>query len=158
MLRRAATLILLATLLAGCSLVQEPQLRELGGPTDGYTPTASYLKVHVKRADGTTALLDFDRGDWYTAEIARRVDLRKLDHVTAQAMPRDILNEYVVRAVVAPEELDALRYDAMGASHEQRAQMDAEHEELLARWLRDAAQGAPAPPTAPHALPAGTLV
>ena len=145
-----------ASILAGCAALDPPGPRELSGPTDGYTPTSTFLKLHVLREDGTTAFLDFDRKDWYTAEIARRVDLKKLEHVTAQAQPRGILNEYLAQVVHAPEDLDALRYEAMGASHEQRSLMDTEYEELL-RGLAPAEDGgatSPASGVLPgHALP-----
>lgn len=154
MLRVAGALVSLA-LLAGCAALDPPGPRELSGPTDGYTPTSVYLKVHVLREDGTTAFLDFERQDWYTAEIARRVDMKKLEHVTAQAQPRNILNEYIAQSVVSPEDLDALRFEAMGASNEQRALMDAEYEELLSRLAPDEARQPP-PKEAPL-VPEGTL-
>lgn len=153
-MRVAFAVALLVLPLAGCSLLAEPQVRELSGPTDGYTPTSMYLKLHLRRDDGTLALLGFDRRDWHTSEIARRVDDKELRFVTVQAMPREILSEYVVEALIAPEELDRLRYDAMGATPEQRAEMDAEYEALLARWLeKSPAAASPALPTAPS-LPA----
>lgn len=128
---RVVALLALASILAGCAAMEPPAPRQLSGPTDGYTPTSVFLKLHVKRDDGTTALLDFDRKDWYTAEIARRVEHHKLDFVSAQAQPRDILNEYLAQEVASPEDLDSLRYDAMGATGEERSLMDAEYEELL---------------------------
>lgn len=135
-----------ALLLAGCTLVDEPQVRELSGPTDGYTPTSAYLKVHLRRDDGSVAMLDFDRRDWHTSEIAKRVDRKQLDFVVAQAMPRDILSEYVVQAVVTPEDLGGLRYDEMGATPEQRMEMDREHDALLEAWTaRLPAVSAPLP-------------
>lgn len=135
---RTLLLVLLVAPWAGCTLIQEPEPKMLVGPTDGYTPTATFLKLHVVRDDGTTALLDFERRDWYTAEIARRVDVKEIQFVSAEAMPRDILNEYLARVVSAPEDLQALRYDEMDATPEQRASMDAEHEELLRRFLENA--------------------
>lgn len=134
--------------LAGCTLLQEPPVRELAGPTDGYTPTSVFLKLHVLREDGTTALLDFERRDWHVSEIAKRVDRKDLPYVAAQAKPRDILNEYVVQSIATPEDLQELRFDDMGATPEQRAEMDREYDELLRAWIADA----PAPDaiTAPH--------
>lgn len=144
-----ALLAVPALLFAGCTLVQEPQVRELSGPTDGYTPTSVYLKVHLRRDDGSVAMLDFDRRDWHTSEIAKRVDRKELDFLAAQAMPRDILSEYVVQQVVTPEDLGMLRYDDMGATPEQRMEMDSEYEALLQRWL---AQAAPVEAETPDAL------
>lgn len=142
-MRRGPILLLLAVgLLAGCAALEPPGPRELAGPTDGYTPTSSFLKLHIKREDGTTALLDFDRKDWYTAEIARRADRHDLDFVTAQAQPREILGEYIALSVIVPEELQKLRYEEMGATHEERALMDAEHDELL----KALPGGTPTPP------------
>lgn len=143
MLRAAGALLPLA-LLAGCAALDPPGPRELSGPTDGYSPTSAFLKVHVLREDGTTAFLDFDRKDWYTAEIARRVDMKKLEHVTAQAQPRNILNEYIAQSVVSPEDLDALRFEAMGATNEQRGLMDAEYEDLLRKLVPSEARPPPA--------------
>lgn len=144
-----APALALALLLPGCSLIQEPQVRELSGPTDGYTPTATYLKVHLRRDDGSVAMLDFDRRDWHTSEIAKRVDRKQLDFLAAQAMPREILSEYVVQEVVTPDDLHMLRYDDMGATPEQRMEMDREYDALLQRRL---AQAAPAEAETPDAL------
>ena len=151
--RHALVALLALVPLAGCTLVQEPQLRELAGPTDGYTPTSVFLKLHVLREDGTTALLDFERRDWHVAEIAKRVDHKQLKFVVAQAMPRAILNEYVAQAVASPADLQSLRFDEMGATPEQRAEMDREYEALLQAWLAQA----PAPEAQAPALPALTL-
>lgn len=140
--------LLAATLLAGCALplVEEPTLREVSGPTDGYTPTASFLKVHVEREDGRIALLDFDRREWHAAEIARRIDQREVEFLSAQALPRDILNEYLVDTVAAPGELQGLRFDDMGATPEQRAQADAEYDDLLRRFAATLPDASHAPP------------
>lgn len=148
MLLRTVLILIPLLAAAGCTALDPPGPRELSGATDGYTPTSVFLKLHVKRDDGSTALLDFDRKDWYTAEIARRVDLHKIDFVVAQAQPREILSEYLAQQVSSPEDLDALRYEAMGATSEQRSLMDAEYEELL----EDLA-GAPPTPDASSILP-----
>lgn len=132
--RRVLALLLLPAL-AGCAALDEPAPKALAGPTDGYSPTASFLKVHVKRDDGTVALLDFDRRDWYTAKIADLVDLKQMKFVSAQAKPREILNEYLALSVTDPAEVAKLRYDAMDATPEQRARMDAEYERLLEAWM-----------------------
>lgn len=153
---RRVALLLTALTLSGCALplVNEPEAKEVSGPTDGYTPTAAYLKVNVKAEDGRTVLLDFDRREWAASEIAERIDQKEVRFLSAQAMPQ-LLNEYVVVNVGAPGELQALRYDEMGATPEQRAQYDAEYEQLLERFnaaLPDVA----AEPDAPE-LPVPTL-
>lgn len=153
---RAARTVVLALLVAlpGC-LLREPTVKEVHGETDGYTPTAAYLKVHVWTDDDRVVLLDFDRRDWHVSGIAKRLDGGQLDYLSAQALPRDILGEYVVQHVGAPGELAALRYDAMAATPEQRADMDAEYERLL----RDVLEGRPPPgmreaaPLEPKTLP-----
>lgn len=137
-------LLLLVPLAAGCAALDPPEARELVGPTDGYTPTAAFLKLHVKRDDGSTALLDFDRRDWYAAKIAEMVDLKQVTSVSAVAKPRDILNEYLAQTISSPTDLAKLRYDNMGATPEQRTQMDNEYQRLLERYLEDA----PIPPSA----------
>lgn len=149
------TLVLAALALAGCAvpLLDEPTLREVSGPTDGYTPTATYLKVHVRAEDGRLIMLDFDRRDWHASAIAERIDGKSVRFLSAQALPRDIMNEYVVEHVGAPGELAALRYDEMEATPEQRAAHDAEYEALLRRFHEALPEAAPtAAPTV--ALPA----
>lgn len=147
-MRALALTMLGVLLLSGCTILQEPKVKEVAGPTDGYTPTSTYLKVHVKRADGSLAMLDFDRRDWYASKIVELLDHRQMEFVSAQAKPRDILNEYLVESVADPGEVAKLRFDDMDATPEQRAQMDSEYESLLKRYLEDA----PAPPIAPTAL------
>lgn len=151
--RRA--LVLAALLLSGCALplLDEQKAKEVSGPTDGYTPTNSFLKVHVRRDDGTLALLDFDRRDWHASEIARRLDERDVRFLSAIVEPRNVLNEYLVTSVGSPGELQGLRFDEMGATPEQRAAADAEYEQLLQRF--DAALPEAVPTSAPSpALPA----
>lgn len=153
---RAAVLpLLLALSLAGCALplVNEPALKEVRGPTDGYTPTASYLKVHVETEDGRTVMLDFDRRDWHASAIADMIDEKSVAFLAAQALPRDILNEYVVEEVEAPSEIARLRYDAMGATPQQRAEYDAEYEALLRRFQDALPEAAPTSVPNPAALP-----
>lgn len=132
---RPLVLVALAGLLGGCAALEPPPPRELAGPTDGYSPTPTFLKVHVKREDGSVALLNFDRREWHVSEIARRLDRNQLEFVAAQAQPREILNEYLAQEVRAPEELRALRFDAMGATHEERRLLDAEWDALLRRHV-----------------------
>lgn len=150
-MRVAWALVLLAVPLAGCAALEPSPIREISGPTEGYTPTPSFLKLEVRREDGSMLLLDFDRADWYTAEIARRVDLKKVEFVSAQAKPRDILNEYLAQSIAEPADLQSLRYDDMGASAESRQSMDAEHTALLQEWMAKA----PIQPT--QLLPADAL-
>lgn len=146
--RALAVGLVAALLLPGCSLVSEPQERQLEGPTDGHQPTASYLKVFVRKDDGSLALLDFDRRDWYVAEIARQIDTRTVQYLGATVMPRNTLGEYLVLDVSTPAELDGLRYEAMEASPEARAEMDREYDEILRKLAEDALEKVPTPPTA----------
>lgn len=154
-MRVLAVGLLAALLVPGCSLVQEPQPRALEGPTDGHQPTSSYLKVFVERTDGTLVLVDFDRREWYVAELARRIDTRQVDFLGATVMPRNTLNEYLVQRVHTPSDLGSLRYDAMDASAEARTQMDGEYEALLQKAIQDAAEKAPRAPL--PVLPDGAL-
>lgn len=134
-MRPLGLVLLAAVLLPGCAIVKAPEVRELSGPTDGYTPTAAFLKLNVKQPDGSVQLLDFDRRDWYASRIAELVDQKQVRSVTAQALPRDVLNEYVAQSVADPSSLAGLRYDEMDASPEARAQMDDEYQALLERYL-----------------------
>lgn len=149
---RLALALVAAVVLPGCTLVQEPEVREIVGPTDGYTPTPAFLKLSVKREDGTVAMLNFDRRDWYTSKIAEMVDGRDLSYVSAQAMPRNVLNEYVAQTVADPTSLAKLRYDEMHATGAERMRMDAEYTQLLERVL-----GPEAPPEAAPPLPVAGL-
>lgn len=154
-MRTLALALLAVLLLPGCSLLAEPKERELAGPTDGHQPTPSYLKVFLRRDDGSLALVDFDRRDWHVAEIARRIDRRELDYLGAQVMPRHTLNEYLVQRVLQPSDLQTLRYDDMGATPEARAQMDSEYEQLLRALSNTVLDHAPAAPRT--ALPVDAL-
>lgn len=150
-MRAALGLALLALILPGCTLLDEPEAREVSGPTDGYTPTSAFLKLHVRRDDGSFLLLGFDRRDWYTAGIAEEVDLRKVPFITAEAEPRALLSEYLVHSVGSPSALQAFHYDTMGATAEQRAEMDRGHDELLGALGASApTQGALDAPPLPH--------
>lgn len=131
--------------LAGC--LKEPEVREVAGPTDGYSPTASFLKVHVLREDHSIVLVSFDRRDWHVSEIARRLDDRSIDFLTVQAKPRDLLGEVLVHSVVEPADLAGLYYPTMTATPEQRASMDREYDDLLARVAAETVPAAP--PTTP---------
>ncbi len=157
-MRRCAShvLLLLAAPLAGClsdvSLLpaEDPPLK-VEGPTRGYSPTAAYLKVHVDTPGGQRVLVDFDRRDWHVAEVARRLDDQRLRFLIIEGPPR-LMGEVVAETVHTPEDLAGLRYDAMGATHEERLLLDAEYADMLRRL----AEAAPAPeaPAAPvPALP-----
>lgn len=122
---------------------------QVEGPTRGYSPTASYLKVHVDTPDGRRVLVDFDRRDWHVAELARRLDARQVDFLAVEGTQR-LIGEVVAGNVHAPEEVAALRYAAMSVSEEDRLRLDAEYDDLLARLATEhALPDAPAP-AAPH--------
>lgn len=140
-------LLLSVPLLVGC--LQEPEVREVTGPTDGYSPTASFLKVHVKRDDGSVILVDFDRRDWHVSEIARRLDERQIDYLHVQAKPRDTLGEVLVESVKEPSDLAGLYYPTMQATPEQRAEMDREYDRLLQKTLGAAPSPGPETPAIP---------
>jgi hypothetical protein len=147
---RLALLLVPSLILAGCTLLKEPEIREVTGPTDGYMPTAAFLKLSVKRDDGGAVLLDFDRRDWYASKIAEMVDTKQIPFVSAQGMPR-LVNEYVAETVIMPSELAKLRYDEMGATSEQRMTMDQEYTALLERYLASVPD-APEAPQVPTVL------
>lgn len=128
-------LVILAVASAGCALTDTPGPKSVAGPTDGYTPASSHLKVFVRsNASGEMVLLDFDRRDWHVAGIAQRLDGHALRFLTAEATPRAILGEYLVQRVVEPADLEAYRYSAMSVSEEERLALDAEYDTLLARF------------------------
>lgn len=139
-MRAAPLLAALAFLAPGC-LLDEPQPREVTGPTEGYSPTQTYLKVHVRQDDGSIVLVDFDRKEWYTSGIARRIDELSMRELAVYAQPRNVLGEVLVLDVRAPEDLAELRYDAMKATAEERRLMDLEHDALLDK-AAGAAKGA----------------
>lgn len=114
--------------------------------------------MFVQKDDSTLVLLDFDRRDWYVAELARRIDTRQLEYLGATVMPRNTLNEYLVQRVHTPADLETLRYDAMAASPEARTQMDGEYDAILQKAIQDATENAaPAPTAPPPVLPDGAL-
>lgn len=137
--------LLLALALAGCTLLKEPEEKPYEGKAFGYDPTAAFLKVNVRDPEGRIKLFDFDRRDWYTAELARRVDHREITDLTIQGKARDTLGEVLVLDVLDPGTLSGLRYDRMDATPEARQQMDAEHDELLRDLTEPLPE--PAPPT-----------
>lgn len=119
--------------LSGCALLSEPPPRDVAGPTDGYQPTASYLKVFVKGDGGSLTLIDFDRRDWHAAGIVKALDDRTIRFVVVHGQEKGVLNEIVVEVAKSPPALAALKYDEMHATAEQRAAMDLEYEQLLQR-------------------------
>lgn len=126
--------VLVAGLAAGCSVLEEPAPRQLEGRTDGYQPTASFLKVMVRdNATGDLLLAAFAREDWAVSRVADRLDHKQLPYLVVATTPRAIPGEYEVERVIVPPEVDALRYTAMRASPEEKRLLDAEYDALLAR-------------------------
>lgn len=151
-----AAALLLAVALPGCSLIAEPTPKEVAGPTDGYLATSPFLKVYVRsNSSGDLVLVDFDRRDWWVSKIADAVDQKDVAFLTVTATPRAIIGEYLVERVDAPADLEQYRYSTMGASAQQREQMDAEYDALLARLLEEAPERVPdeAEPRVPHVEP-----
>ena len=145
------SLLAVGLLVAGCTLVAQPGPKDVSGPTDGYQPTSSYLKVFVRSPDGNLTLVDFDRRDWYAAKIADKLDDKTIDFVTVHGQERGILGEIVVDAAKSPAELAALRYDAMHSTAQQQSAMDLEYEHLLQKL--SARTPASTPSTPAVALP-----
>lgn len=127
--RLAAPLALV--LLAGCTLVPEPQARDVAGATDGYSATAQFLKVFVRNESGVTTLVDFDRRDWYVSKIAAQLDEKQIPFLDIRGQERLTLGEVVVASVRVPENLTSLRYEAMAVSPEERSAMDLEYDQRL---------------------------
>lgn len=149
-MRRWLALTLLAAA-PGCSLIDEPGPREVTGPTDGYLATTPFLKVYVRSEEtGNLLLVDFDRKDWAVSRIAERLDRADVEYLSVRAVPRSLIGEYLVDAVLSPSDLEAYRYEAMGASAEERSLLDAEYDALLARLAE--APGASAPVAEPELL------
>lgn len=140
--------ILLATvlLLPGC-LDADPKPRTVEGSADGYSPTQKYLKVTLRDNEtGTLTMANFDRRDWHVSALAKHLDQREVRYLTVHGAAL-IPGELIVDAVNAPAEVAKLRYDAMGASAEDRHRMDLEYDALLAKL---AAQGVEIPKEAPR--------
>lgn len=131
---RRALLLAAILLLPGC--VKEDPARDVQGRTDGYYPTAAYLKVQLRSDDGHVTLADFNRSEWYVAEIAKRIDERQITQMSAHGNLR-LIGEVVVLQVHAPDGLDTLRYDNMHATAQQRSAMDQEYDALIARLGSD---------------------
>lgn len=146
---RAIALVALLLPLAGCTLVDEPGPRDVEGRTDGYAPTSAFVKVFVQEEDGTLVWVDFDRRDWYAAELVRRLDGHQVPYLSVAGHERQTPGEVLVLEVRDPAELSQLRYDAMAVTPRERALMDLEYEELLASFEG----GAPAPGSTIPTLP-----
>lgn len=138
----------LAMLASGCTLVEPPGPRDVEGRTDGYAPTATYLKVFVLTPEGKVVWVDFDRRDWHVAQIADRLDRHAVKYLAVAGQEREIPGEVVVLDVRDPADLASLKYEAMGATAQQRAMYDLEYEDLLARFAATPGP-APAGPAAP---------
>lgn len=152
-MRRAFPLLALALLLPGCQVYEPPGPTEVAGTTDGYAPTAVFLKVFVREDDGSVTWVDFDRKDWHVAEIARRLDRRDVTYLAIAGQERETMGEVLVVDVRDPGELAELKYDTMKATTQERALLDLEYEEIL-----KAAQGAAGAPEGEVSPPAGTTV
>lgn len=137
---RAAALLALVLLIAPGCIYRELGPTEVRGEPEGYAPTPSALKMTVRGEDDARVLVVFERRDWYVAEIARRLDQREVGLVAIAAVERNIPGEVLAETFREPGELNELRYDAMGASAEERRLMDLEYDELLEKL------GVPAPP------------
>lgn len=151
-MRRALSLLLLALALPGCAVYEPPGPTEVSGETDGYAPTAAFLKVFVREDDGSVTWVDFDRKDWHVAEIARRIDQRDVTYLAIAGQERETMGEVLVVDVRDPGELAALKYDTMKATNEERALFDLEYEEIL-----QAAQGAAGAPAVDAPRPGPTV-
>jgi len=148
--RVLAAALSLALMGAGCAaLVRQPGPRDVSGPTDGYEPTSSFLKVFVRTQDGNQTLIDFDRRDWYAAGIVKKLDDRSITFVTVHGEEREVLSEVVVETVKAPDELAAMKFDSMHATAQQRSVMDTEYEQLLATLAATPTAQAVSVPTVP---------
>lgn len=142
---RALPLLLLALTLPGCAVYEPPGPTEVAGRTDGYAPTAAFLKVYVREDDGSMTWVDFDRKDWHVAEIARRIDRRDVTYLAIAGQERETMGEVLVVDVRDPGELAALKYDTMKATAEERALLDLEYEEIV-QAAQEGAAGATSPP------------
>jgi len=144
----ALAFLLVASMLAGCSVIPEPQPKEVRGTVEGYDPTASHLKVHVR--DGERVMLaDFDRRDWNVAGIAKMIDEKRLQLLSVRGMPREVLNEVLVETVGDPSELAKFRWTS-ATTPEERSAADAAYDRLVA--AADALDGPPAIGTPPPLL------
>jgi len=121
-------------LLAGCAVLPNPGPADVQGRTDGYDPTASYLKVVVRdNQTGNSTLVDFDRKDWAVSEIAKRIDDKAVPFLSIHGQSRDVLGEVLVQDVRAPGDLAQLSYQNMHATAQQRALYDQAYDALLSR-------------------------
>lgn len=128
---RTLVLLLASLALAGCTVYEEPGPRDVEGRTEGYAPTATFLKVLVRTEAGEGVYVDFDRADWHVSELARRLDDRKITFLAVQGQERATLGEVIAVVVRTPEDVQGLNYDEMGATAQQRTLLDLEYEDLL---------------------------
>lgn len=136
----ALVLLLLApAALPGCILYDEPGPTEVTGEVKGYAPTQAFLKLEVETEDGRRISVDFDRRDWHVRALGDRVDHRELKTLVVAGQERNIPGAVLAERFLSPEDLNALRYEEMGASAEERERLDAEYDEWLAELARRAA-------------------
>jgi hypothetical protein len=105
----------------------------VAGDVEGYDPTASHLKVHVRTADDKFVLVDFDRRDWNVLGIAKAIDERAIKALSIHGMPREILNEVLVLTVGDPTSLAKYRWADSTYTPEERSAMDQAYDELVAK-------------------------
>lgn len=151
MLRRLALALLALVVVPGCLTLPEPDPhRIVAGRVTGDAVTSGAYRVQLQPEDGRMFVVSFDRRDWYVAGVEREFRDRALGHATVRALDRGLLNEVAVEEVLAPAELNALRYEAMERSSVaegrafDRAALDAEWEARLADVVRDAGVALPA--------------
>lgn len=141
-------LLLVTPLFAGCTLVPDAKPQDLSGTVEGYDPTASHLKVHLRVAD-RLVLADFDRRDWNVAGIAKMIDEKRVQALSVHGMPREVLNEVLVETVGNPSELAKFRWNDQ-TTPEERSAADQAYDALVAAAQAHGAE-------APTALPATAL-
>lgn len=148
---KALAAILLIAPMAGCTLIPEPQPQDLTGAVEGYDPTASHLKVHL-RAGERLVLADFDRRDWNVAAIAKMIDEKRVEMLTIHGMPREVLNEVLVDTVGDPSEMAKLRWTST-TTPEERSAADQAYDALVKAASGQALAPAPTVASPTAALP-----
>ncbi|MEA3200317.1 MAG: hypothetical protein QOE90_1745 [Thermoplasmata archaeon] len=130
---RAALVVALALApgLAGCTLVQPQQPKDVTGSVDGYDPTPAFLKVHLRVGD-QTLLVDFDRRDWNAAGIAQMIDQKQVTILSIHGTPRDVLDEVLVETVGDPSALAKMRWNDQTTPQEKSA-ADQAYDALVAK-------------------------
>lgn len=150
-LRVALVVALVAPVLAGCTLVKDPEPKDVAGTVSGYDPTASHLKVHLL-VGGELVLVDFDRRDWNVAGIADMIDQRQVREMSVHGIPREVLNELLVETVGDPSSLSKLRWTDQ-TSPEERSAAEQAYDALVAK-AHPVATNVPTPSTPIVSLPA----